>query len=91
MACKTPNVVTDVGDAALIVGAYGWVAQPHNPTDLADKIKQALATLGKPHADTHQQQKFEQLQQQARQSVLERFSLPIMVQHYEQAWRSMLD
>ena len=91
MACKTPNVVTDVGDAALIVGAYGWVAQPHNPTDLADKIKQALATLGKPHADTQQQQNFEQLQQQARQSVLERFSLPIMVQHYEQAWRSMLD
>lgn len=91
MACKTPNVVTDVGDAALIVGQDGWVAQPHNPLDLADKINSALAFLGKPKASHQQQQQFAQLQTKVRQSVLNRFSLSVMVHNYEQAWKSMLN
>lgn len=90
MACGVPNVVTDVGDAAFIVGDNGWVAQPANPENLALKIKEALAFLGKPASSLEQQQAFQQLQQKVRQSVLDRFSIETMVEHYEQTWSKML-
>ncbi|MDY3331019.1 MAG: glycosyltransferase [Pelistega sp.] len=89
MACGVPNVVTDVGDAALIVGQNGWVAQPANPEDLAMKMQEALDYLGQP-TDKEQRAAFQLLQQRARQSVLERFSIQTMVANYENTWSAML-
>ena len=36
MACKTPCVVTDVGDSSIIVGKSGWVVAPKNSNKLAN-------------------------------------------------------
>lgn len=43
MACGVPGVVTDVGDAANIVGTTGWVVPPRQPVQLGDTLARALS------------------------------------------------
>lgn len=85
MACGTPCVVTDVGDAALMVGDLGWVAAPSQPQDLARQMKAALDYLQ--GLEPSQRQAYAQ---QVRDFVLAHFSLASMVGRYEQTWRQML-
>ena len=43
MACGTPCVVTDVGDAARVVGDAGLVVPPSAPGQLATAVQQLVA------------------------------------------------
>ena len=81
MASELPCVVTDVGDAAKIVGDTGVVVPIKNANALADGIEQLLnldaATLS-------------EYGLKARQLVENNYSLPIMVKKYEKLYESLL-
>jgi len=79
MACGTPCVTTDVGDAALIVGNTGWVVPPSQSAALADAIRVALTSLC--GDDWHLRQAA------ARQRVEENFSLEKMIVAYDSIWQ----
>lgn len=82
MACGTPCVCTDVGDAALIVGDTGWVVPPRNPAALADALGCALQHWrDTPH--------WQQRQQRARQRIEQAFDIARMVQRYRQVWQGV--
>jgi glycosyltransferase involved in cell wall biosynthesis len=70
-----------VGDAADIVGEYGWVAPPRDAVALARAIDQAIDEVGRPS--------WPQRREQARDSVARRYSLQTMVDRYETVWRRL--
>ena len=70
MACGVPCAVTDVGDAALIVGPTGTIAPPHDPVALAGALG---ALLGLPPEERRA------LGTAARQRVAERYALENML------------
>ena len=77
MACGALCVVTDVGDAARIVGEAGWVAPPGNPQALADAMAQALSEDGPAR---------QARARQGRERVEREFSLAAMVAGYGRVW-----
>jgi len=74
MACGVPCAVTDVGDSAYIVVDSGFVAPPRAPEALANAIGR-LVEIG--------QSGRQQLGVKARQRIETEFSLPAIVQRYE--------
>ncbi|MDX9768272.1 MAG: glycosyltransferase [Ectothiorhodospiraceae bacterium] len=78
MACGTPCVVTDVGDAAWIVGDTGWVVPPRDADALAQAIDGAVAALAAPD--------IEERRRRCRERILQRFDMDRMVAAYERLW-----
>ncbi len=82
MACGTPCVTTDVGDAAAIVGETGWVVPPLRPERLADAINTAL--LARSDLDA-----WVLRCKSARQRVGDNFSMEKMVAAYHAVWQDL--
>ncbi len=78
MACGTPCVSTDVGDAAEIVGDTGGIVPPGDPDALAISIADLLAERSTP--------KWELRKQAARQRVYEHFAIDRMIERYHAVW-----
>ena len=81
MAAGVSNVVTDVGDAALIVGNEGWIVPPSHAEALSGAINSAVDELGSPS--------WQARHEHARERVARLFSLQGMVNNYTQAWRAL--
>ncbi len=77
MACAVPCVVTDVGDAAFMVGETGSIVPPHHPQALADAWAK-MVELGDEQRRAHGHV--------ARMRVQQLFSLPSIVTRYEQLY-----
>jgi len=80
MACGTPCVTTDVGDAAVIVGDTGWVVPPRNPQALAQAMVQAFTAR-------QESTSWQARRQAARERVADKFSIERMVRAYRQVWQ----
>tara|TARA_Y100000768_G_scaffold388577_1_gene385315 strand:- start:1886 stop:3016 length:1131 start_codon:yes stop_codon:yes gene_type:complete len=81
MACGTPCVVTDVGDAAFIVGKTGWIVPPNNPNNLAKKIEKALNEISKKNWNTRCNK--------ARLRIQKNFNINKMINLYNEVWFSV--
>lgn len=80
MSCGLPCVVTDVGDAAGIVGDLGVVTPPRAPKALADGL---LALVG------HLEREGGALRERVRARVLERFGVEALVERTETLLREL--
>ena len=78
MACGTPCITTDVGDAAFIVGKTGWVVPPKNSIKLSKAIENAIDEM-----DTA---KWSKRCNKARLAIKEKFSINKMLKSYNKVW-----
>jgi glycosyltransferase involved in cell wall biosynthesis len=78
MACGTPCVVTDVGDAAMIVANTGWVVPARNPPALAESINNALLAINSPQRET--------ISRACRQRILNCYEIGHMATAYQDVW-----
>ena len=78
MACGTPCVVTDVGDAGFIVGKNGWIAPPNNSTELAKVIEKAVNEIGTKH--------WNKRCNKARLRIKKNFDITDMLRLYNKLW-----
>lgn len=81
MACEIPTIVTDVGDAAILVQTPAQIVPPRN----VDKLILALERLL-----TLSSRERKAIGQQSREKVLSSYSLPIMRQRYALFYKGLL-
>lgn len=82
MACGTPCVVTDVGDAALIVGETGWVVPARDSQALAGALRDAITEQRDPLVVARRSAA-------ARSRIIAEFSLARMVDSYSRLWTDL--
>ena len=78
MACGTPCVVTDVGDAAFIVGKTGWIVPPNNSVKLAKALEEAINQFGTKN--------WMKKSKMARLRVEKKFDISRMIRSYNTIW-----
>ena len=81
MACGTPCIVTNVGDAAFIVDKTGWIVPPNNSLKLAKAIEQSLIELRKKN--------WNKRRHKARLNIKEKFEIDKMINSYNKVWNEV--
>ena len=80
MACGTPCVTTNIGDAALIVDDTGWVSPPNDPIALANAIIEAIQERNRDERLWILKKK------NCRDRIVQNFSLDKMIKNYHLVW-----
>lgn len=83
MACETPVICTDVGDAAEIIGQLGGVVRAGDVDDLVAKILDMIALRDN-------QQAWNGLRLAGRRRVEQSFSIDRMIRAYVSVWERLL-
>lgn len=83
MACGTPCITTDVGDASEIVGETGWVVPPRDPIALAGAIESAL--------NEWDSDNWRMRCEAACKRIHENFSIERMVDGFNAVWSEVLE
>ena len=81
MACGTPCVVTEVGDAGFVVGKNGWIVSPNSPVKLAKSIEKALSEI-----DSNNWNK---RCCKARLRIKKNFNITKMIKLYDEVWNKV--
>lgn len=81
MSVAVPCVVTDVGDAALLLGDAGLVVPPRDPAALAGAIEQLIEAGPDQRAA---------IGRRGRQRIADHFSIEAVVQQYEALYRDLV-
>ncbi len=82
MACKTPCVVTDVGDAKEIVAQTGWVAEPENPDSLSKAIGLAVQAAGT-------RESWQKRREQCVSRIEQHYEISMIVEQYREVWTQL--
>ncbi len=80
MACGTPCITTDVGDASLIVKNTGWIVPTKNPKLIVDAVIDAEDELRSRTGSWLKRQ------DECHERINENFSLKKMTQKYKELW-----
>ena len=77
MACKTPCIVTNVGDASFLVGNTGWIVPPviHSFGKTLEKAFYELESI-----------KWYQRCTKARSKISNNYDISIMIKNYNKLW-----
>ena len=78
MACGTPCITTEIGDAPFIVDKTGWVVPIKNPIKLSNAIEKALYEIGT--------NKWNKRCSNARLIIKEKYSIKKMLKSYNNLW-----
>lgn len=81
MACETPSIVTNVGDASYIVNNKDQVVSPKNPEKLADSIIKILLKKNSNH--------WYQIKKQSRIRIKDNFDIKKMINSYNKNWNKL--
>lgn len=81
MACETPCVVTNVGDASYIVGSLGWVSESKNSIQLAKNIERSLLEINS--------DKWFKRCKNSRLRIKSKFDISIMIKSYNHTWKKI--
>ena len=84
MACGSPCVTTDVGDAALIVDKTGWITEPGDYLAISSSIQQAMLE----HEDNNSWDKRKDL---SMSRIRSEFGIQNMVRQFEKLWNPTRD
>lgn len=84
MLSGTPNLVTDVGDAALMVGDSGWVVPPRDAAELATAIEAACREW------EENRKRWDERRARARSLIVDQFTFERMAENYERLWTELI-